>query len=132
MQYVLLLVLCYVPSGCMHYTCRCLHYHLAGFRFIRQTRLCYVVTLVLRITASVSCSTYPNPSYVWHASSCSYLRHYIVFQSHIIPKVYFSSLFYDSCDIFLSIISEYAFNINYWKCVSTVRSCGGSSALFRS
>ena len=74
MQYVLLLVLYYIPSGCilyyipsgsMHYTCRCLHYHLAGFRFIRQTRLCYVIhTLVLRITTSVSCSTCPNPSYV--------------------------------------------------------------------
>ena len=131
MQYVLLLVLYYIPFGCMHYTCRCLHYHLAGLRFIRQTRLC-CHTLVLRITTSVSCSTCPNPSYAWHASSSSYLRHYIIFQSHIIPKVYCSSLFYDSCDIFLSIISEYGFNINYWKCVSTMRGCSVSSALLRS
>ena len=50
-------------------------------------------TLVLRITTSISCSTCPNPSYVRHASSYSYLRHYIIFQSHIIPKVYCSSLF---------------------------------------
>ena len=45
MQHVLLLVLYYIPSGCMHHTCRCLHYHLTGFRLTRQTRLFYVVIL---------------------------------------------------------------------------------------
>ena len=69
---------------------------------------------------------------MWHDSSYSYLRHYIVFQSHIIPKVRCCSLFYDSCVIFLYIISEYAFNINYWKFVSTIRSCSVLYALPRS
>ena len=37
-----------------------------------------------------------------------------LYSNHILfPKYIVLTLFYDSCDIFLSIISEYAFNINY-------------------
>ena len=54
----------------MGYTCRYIHFYLAGFRLIRQTQS-YVMlscSFLEIIIISVSCSTSPNPSYVWPVS----------------------------------------------------------------